>query len=155
MIDNFFFPLLSLSLPPFLFWKEETTTSRRLCRRRRPRSRPRPSRRRRRRRRRQRSNPRPRRRRGHRSCRRCRRARRWTGWRRASCCPPPIRGSRRPRARSRRRSTSSRRGSYECVYGTTQPPTVVRKMEAQLQYIHTAYTFLHNWRRFVCSVGAY
>ena len=28
------------------------------------------------------------------------------------------------------------------------------KMEAQLEYIHVAYMFLHVWRRFACSVGA-
>ena len=36
---------------------------------------------------------------------------------------------------------------------TTQPPMVC-KMEGQLEYIHNAHTFLHVWRRFVCSVGA-
>ncbi len=30
------------------------------------------------------------------------------------------------------------------------------KMEAQSEYVHPAYTFfLHAWRRFACSVGAY
>ncbi len=28
-------------------------------------------------------------------------------------------------------------------------------MEAQLEYMHIAYTFLHVWRRFACSVGDY
>ena len=37
----------------------------------------------------------------------------------------------------------------------TQPPTVGCKMEAQLEYIHIAYTFLQAWRRFVSSVGDY
>ncbi len=37
----------------------------------------------------------------------------------------------------------------------TQPPKVICRMEAQLEYIHIAYTFLHVWCRFVCSVGAY
>ncbi len=46
----------------------------------------------------------------------------------------------------------------------TRPPTVVCKMEAQLEYIpyiylHTytyiAYIFLHVWRQYVCSVRAY
>ncbi len=38
----------------------------------------------------------------------------------------------------------------------TQPPTLVCKVEAQLEYAHAvAYTSLHVWRRFVCSVGAY
>ncbi len=36
----------------------------------------------------------------------------------------------------------------------TQPPMVACKIEAQLEYAHIAYTFLHNWRRFACSVGA-
>ncbi len=38
---------------------------------------------------------------------------------------------------------------------SAQPPTVVSKMEAQLEYVHIAYTFLHIWRRFECSVGDY
>ncbi len=38
---------------------------------------------------------------------------------------------------------------------TTQPPTVACKLEAQLKYVlHVEYTFLHVWRRFVCSVSA-
>ncbi len=39
----------------------------------------------------------------------------------------------------------------------SQPPTVVCKMEAQLEHVHTAYTgfFFHVWRQFVCSVSAY
>ncbi len=37
----------------------------------------------------------------------------------------------------------------------SQPPRVVCKMEAQLEYVHVAHTFLHVLRRFVCSVGAY
>ncbi len=28
-------------------------------------------------------------------------------------------------------------------------------MEAQSEYVHIAYTFLHVWHRFVCSVGDY
>ncbi len=36
---------------------------------------------------------------------------------------------------------------------TNHQPTAVCKMEAKLEYI--AYTFLHVWRRFVCSVGGY
>ena len=31
---------------------------------------------------------------------------------------------------------------------STQPPTVACKMEAQLEYVHIAFTFLHVWRRF-------
>ncbi len=41
-----------------------------------------------------------------------------------------------------------------CRVGT-QPPTVVRKMEAQSECIQVAYTFLQVWHRLVCSVGAY
>ena len=41
----------------------------------------------------------------------------------------------------------------EC--SATQPPTVVRKMEAQLEYIHIACTFLHVWHRFASSIAAY
>ncbi len=38
----------------------------------------------------------------------------------------------------------------------SQPPTVVSKMEAQSEHVvHVACTFLHIWRRTVCSVGAY
>ncbi len=37
-----------------------------------------------------------------------------------------------------------------------QPPTVVCKMEAQLEYVHTAYMFFARLAPpFVCSVGAY
>ncbi len=36
----------------------------------------------------------------------------------------------------------------------SQPPTVACKMEAPSEYVHVAYTFLHVWRRLVCSVGA-
>ena len=32
----------------------------------------------------------------------------------------------------------------------TQPPTVVRKLK---RILHTAYTFLHFWRRFTCYVS--
>ena len=28
-------------------------------------------------------------------------------------------------------------------------------MEARLEYVHIAYTFLNVWRRFACSVGDY
>ncbi len=40
---------------------------------------------------------------------------------------------------------------------TSLPTTncVVCKIEAQSEYVHIAYTFLHVWRRFVCSVSAY
>ena len=31
----------------------------------------------------------------------------------------------------------------------TQPPTVVCKMEDQLEYMHIAYAFLHVWLRFL------
>ncbi len=36
-----------------------------------------------------------------------------------------------------------------------QPPTVVCKIEAPLEYVHIAYMFLHVWHQFVRSVGAY
>ncbi len=49
-------------------------------------------------------------------------------------------------------SSPKRRGWGERA---TQPPTVACKMEAQLEYVHNAYTLLHVWHRFVCSVGAY
>ncbi len=35
-----------------------------------------------------------------------------------------------------------------------QPPTVGCRMEAQSEHVHIAYTFLHVWHRFVCSVSA-
>ncbi len=40
--------------------------------------------------------------------------------------------------------------SASCMYlPSTQPPTVVCKMEAQLEYVHIAYTSLHVWPQFV------
>ena len=42
------------------------------------------------------------------------------------------------------------------VKDSSQPPTVVCKVEeAQLEYVHIAYTFLHVWRQFACLVGVY
>ncbi len=42
--------------------------------------------------------------------------------------------------------------TMRCLYA--QPPTMACKMEAQLEHVHVAYTFLHRWHRFACSVAA-
>ncbi len=62
---------------------------------------------------------------------------------------PPIAWKKKQRNKC---TTYSRRSTKT----GTQPPTVVCKMEAQLeyiQYVHTAYPFLHVWCQYVCSLS--
>ena len=80
----------------------------------------------------------------------------WVKKENVSTCVFPPKGGREEGEKRLRIEVSF--GSTKCLLPhslTPQPPTVVCKMEVLLECIHIAYTPLHVWRRFVCSVGAY